>query len=98
MWWPLLGEIDPGRFQFELVPLDIQSLNVRAIEQGDLDITAISIHTYPHVKDRYALTSCGASMGDGYGPMLVAKEHYSKDDIASKKIAVPGEMTSAFRF
>lgn len=99
MWWPLLGEIDTGRFQFELVPLDIQSLNVRAIERGDLDITAISIHTYPHVKDRYALTSCGASMGDGYGPRIVAREAQEDSHTwladPSIRVATPGLQTTA---
>ncbi len=99
MWWPLTGAIDTGRFRFELVPEDIQSLNQRAIRKGDLDITAISIHTYPHVKDRYALTSCGSSMGDGYGPRLVAREPRS-DGFAwladpASRIATPGLQTTA---
>lgn len=99
MWWPLTGAIDTGRFRFELVPQDIQSLNERAIATGDLDITAISIHTYPHVKDRYALTSCGSSMGDGYGPRVVARE--PRPDGAqwladpNTRVATPGFQTTA---
>lgn len=95
MWWPLDSRdpaIDTGRFEFRLAPADIQSLNDRALTQGDLDITALSIHTYPHVKDRYALTSCGASMGDGYGPRLVAREPVASimGLNASRKNSEPG--------
>ena len=63
---------------------------------GELDITAISIHAYAYVSHQYALLPSGASMGDGYGPMLVANNSLSKDEIAAKRIAVPGTMTSAF--
>lgn len=82
-------------FTFEHILQDIQTLNERAT-RGELDISAISIHAYAHVSDQYALLPSGASMGDGYGPMLVAGEKFSKADIAGKKIAVPGTMTSAF--
>ncbi len=78
MWWPLGGAIDTGRFRFRLVRADIGTLNDRAIAAEEYDITAISMHTYAYVRDRYALTSCGASMGDGYGPRVVAKEPRSK--------------------
>jgi 1,4-dihydroxy-6-naphthoate synthase len=61
-----------------------------------LDISAISIHAYAYVNDNYALLPSGASMGDGYGPMLVAKEKFSKVHMARMRIAVPGTMTSAF--
>jgi 1,4-dihydroxy-6-naphthoate synthase len=61
-----------------------------------LDISAISIHAYAYVSDKYALLPSGASMGDGYGPMLVAKERFSKEEVLRKKIAIPGTMTSAF--
>ena len=99
MWWPLGGAIDTGRFRYRLVQEDIQSLNERAIDRGDLDITAISIHAYAHVKDRYALTSCGSSMGDGYGPRIVAKEPRGESPawIADPdvRIATPGSRTTA---
>lgn len=99
MWWPLEGAIDTGRFSFELIPLDIQTLNQRAIREGDLDITAISIHTYPHVRHRYALTSCGSSMGDGYGPRLVAREPRGEGigwlGEPGVRIATPGLQTTA---
>ena len=67
------GTIDTGGWTFEHVMQDIQTLNERAL-RGELDITAISIHAYPYVADQYALTSCGSSMGDGYGPLVVTRE------------------------
>ena len=67
------GHVDPGRWAFEHVLQDIQTLNERAL-RGELEITAISIHAYPYVADKYALTNCGSSMGDGYGPMVVTRE------------------------
>jgi 5,8-dihydroxy-2-naphthoate synthase len=84
----------PG-FRFEHILQDIQTLNERAT-RGELDLTAISLHAYAYVSERYALLPSGASMGDGYGPMLVAKQKFSRAEIAGKKIAVPGTMTSAF--
>jgi 1,4-dihydroxy-6-naphthoate synthase len=89
------GLIPTHGFRFEHILQDIQTLNERAT-RGELDITAISLHAYAHVSDKYALLPSGASMGDGYGPLLVAKQKYSRDEIARKKIAVPGTMTSAF--
>src|SRR5206468_1884262 len=82
-------------YRFEHILQDIQTLNERAT-RGELDISAISIHAYACVSDQYALLPSGASMGDGYGPMLVAKQMFTKAEIARKKIAVPGTMTSAF--
>ena len=87
--------IDAGPFAFEHILQDIQTLNERAT-RGELDVSAISIHAYAYVSDQYALLPSGASMGDGYGPMLVAKEKFSKEEVVRKKIAVPGTMTSAF--
>src|SRR5262252_9900874 len=89
------GLIPTDGFTFEHILQDIQTLNERAT-RGELDISAVSIHAYAYVSDQYALLPSGASMGDGYGPMLVAKQRFSKDDIAKKKIAVPGTLTSAF--
>ena len=89
------GLVDDGGYDFEHILQDIQTLNERAT-RGELDISAISIHAYAYVCDRYALLPSGASMGDGYGPMLVARENFSKAEIASRRIAVPGTMTSAF--
>jgi 1,4-dihydroxy-6-naphthoate synthase len=82
-------------FRFEHILQDIQTLNERAT-RGELDISAISIHAYAYVCDQYALLPSGASMGDGYGPMLIAKHQLDRDTIATRRIAVPGTMTSAF--
>ncbi len=89
------GLIPAHGFEFEHILQDIQTLNERAT-RGELDISAISIHAYAYVCDQYALLPSGASMGDGYGPMLVSKQRFSKEEILGKKIAVPGTMTSAF--
>jgi len=89
------GQVDSGRYQIEHQLQDIQTLNERAL-RGELHITAISIHAYPYVADKYALTNCGSSMGDGYGPMLVAREPIDWRKLHGKKIAVPGKMTTAF--
>jgi len=84
----------PG-YRFEHILQDIQTLNERAL-RGELDISAVSIHAYAHISSQYALLPSGASMGDGYGPMLVAKRPLTRDAIATRRIAVPGRMTSAF--
>jgi 1,4-dihydroxy-6-naphthoate synthase len=96
MFYALAKELIPAHdFQFQHILQDIQTLNERAL-RSELDISAISIHAYARVSDQYALLPSGASMGDGYGPMLVAKQTYSREEILSRKIAVPGTMTSAF--
>src|SRR5256884_6752726 len=87
------GLIPTQGFRFHHILQDIQTLNERAT-RGELDISAISIHAYAFVSDQYALLPSGASMGDGYGPMLVAKQKLSRTEIAQRKIAVPGTMTS----
>jgi 1,4-dihydroxy-6-naphthoate synthase len=87
--------IPTGRWRFEHVLQDIQTLNQRAMT-GELEITAISIHAYPYVADKYALTSCGSSMGDGYGPMLVAPRPLKLEELRGKSIAIPGKLTTAF--
>ncbi len=89
------GKIQTGELRFEHILQDIQTLNERAT-RGELDVTAISIHAYASVLDKYALLPSGASMGDGYGPMVVSKTRRTKDEIAKMRIAVPGRMTSAF--
>ena len=106
MWWPLF-EIDgrppslaSERFQFVPVVEDIQKLNQRACEaapEDALEITAFSCACYPRVVDRYLITACGASIGEGYGPKLVALEEMELDDLrdADKLIAVPGAQTTA---
>jgi 1,4-dihydroxy-6-naphthoate synthase len=84
----------PG-YRFQHILQDIQTLNERAT-RGELDISAVSIHAYAYVSSQYALLPSGASMGDGYGPMLVARQKFTRAEIAKLRIAVPGTMTSAF--
>ena len=76
--------VETHGWRFEHVLQDIQTLNERAT-RGELDISAVSIHAYAFVSDKYALLPSGASMGDGYGPMLVAKQKFSREEIAKKK-------------
>jgi 1,4-dihydroxy-6-naphthoate synthase len=87
--------IDTGRYQFTHELVDIETLNRRAFN-AELELTAVSIHAYAFLHDNYALCSCGASMGDGYGPMVVAREAMEIGDLTTKTIAVPGTLTSAF--
>jgi 1,4-dihydroxy-6-naphthoate synthase len=88
-------KLPSGPYRFEHILQDIQTLNRRAM-QGELEITAISIHAYPYVADKYALTSCGSSMGDKYGPMVVARQPMTIESLRGKTIAIPGELTTAF--
>ncbi|DAC39227.1 MAG TPA: ABC transporter substrate-binding protein [Candidatus Poseidoniales archaeon] len=74
---------------------DIETLNHRAMNK-ELEVSAVSIHAYPDIAEDYALMNCGASMGEGYGPMIVAKKGVSEDDAKSSPIAVPGLKTSAY--
>jgi len=87
--------IETGDLRFKHILQDIQTLNERAT-RGELDISAISIHAYAYVSAQYALLPSGASMGDVYGPMLVAPRKLSPEQVSQSKIAVPGTMTSAF--
>ncbi|RMF86193.1 MAG: ABC transporter substrate-binding protein [Nitrospirae bacterium] len=96
MWFPLLGEglVETGPYRFDHVIEGIESLNRRAL-RGELEITALSIHAYAHVADRYALLNAGASMGEGYGPVVVASEPLEPAALAEVTVAVPGSLTSA---
>lgn len=127
MWWPLgtaglkggpddapvlEPAFDTGRFRFRPVASDIEELNRRALGRGDLDITAMSMHAYAHARDRYMLTDCGASFGEGYGPKVLVTESVAHEaGLAGQElgpewlralldsggvIAVPGTKTSAF--
>ncbi|MDA0833915.1 MAG: ABC transporter substrate-binding protein [Planctomycetota bacterium] len=89
------GCIETGRYQFTHQLQDIETLNHRAL-RGELELTAVSIHGYAYMTDTYALCSCGASMGDNYGPMVVAKSPGTIDDLRGKTIAIPGKLTTAF--
>ena len=86
----------PG-LRFTHTLCDIETLNRKAIEGNGLyDVTAISFHAYPYIQDRYALLASGGSVGEGYGPMIVAKHPYSRNEIKQKRVAVPGALTTAY--
>jgi 1,4-dihydroxy-6-naphthoate synthase len=89
------NKLDTGDIHFTHVLEDIQSLNEKAM-RGEYDVTAISFHAYAYVADKYALLPHGASIGDNYGPIVVAGEPFSPDKISELKVAVPGTLTSAF--
>lgn len=117
MWWPITGMISPegepvagergrpaiqtGRFAFAPLPVDIEVLNRRALAQGDLDITALSVRTWADVRERYIITACGASFGDGFGPKLVCRADRGYRSAAELldpglRVAIPGRGTTAF--
>lgn len=107
MWWPLVGldshtpAIDAGPFRFQLVARDVEELNKAAAgEPGDLyDATAISCAAYPAVRDRYVITRCGGSFGEGYGPRIVTRDDSpvrTINDLRDRRLAVPGLNSSAY--
>jgi 1,4-dihydroxy-6-naphthoate synthase len=89
------GRAAIGGCRVEHVLEDIQSLNRRALERADLEITAVSAHAYAFLSDRYAILRCGASMGLGYGPVVVAREERPLSSLAGRKVAIPGPLTTA---
>ena len=89
------GQIDTEGLTYVHELQDIETLNKRALN-AELEVTAVSIHAYAYLSDRYALLPHGASMGDGYGPRLVAKSPVSLESLEGKRIAIPGTMTSAY--
>ncbi|MEX0907408.1 MAG: MqnA/MqnD/SBP family protein [Gemmatimonadota bacterium] len=89
------GLIDTGDLEFVHELQDIETLNRRALK-GELEVTAVSIHAYAYIADTYALLPHGASMGEGYGPRIVAREPAALDDLRGGLIAIPGTMTSAY--
>jgi len=89
------GKVDTAGFEIEQVLEDIEGLNRRALA-GELEVSAVSIHAYAHLAERYALMPCGASMGDGYGPRIVARGPVPAERLAELVYAVPGTLTSAF--
>ncbi len=88
-------KIDTGPYRFEHELVDIETLNRRAFS-GELELTAVSLHAYAHLADRYVLCSCGASMGDRYGPLVVGRTALDTAQLARRRIAVPGTLTTAF--
>ena len=89
------NKIDTGHYLFRHELVDIETLNRRAFS-GELELTAVSLHAYAHLTDKYMLCTCGASMGDRYGPMLVAKAAKPLDAFRKASIAVPGTLTTAY--
>ena len=88
-------KIRSAKVSFKHVLSDIQTLNQKAVE-GVYDLTAISFHAYPYVADKYVLMTSGSSIGDGYGPMLVALRPMDVEEIKGKRIAIPGKLTTAY--
>ena len=90
-----MGRSTPGAYEFRHELVDIETLNRRAFA-GELELTAVSIHAYAHLTDKYVLCPCGASMGDRYGPMVVAPRQYKIEELCPLTIAVPGTLTTAY--
>ncbi|MEK6269329.1 MAG: ABC transporter substrate-binding protein, partial [Planctomycetales bacterium] len=88
-------KIETGDYDFEHELVDIETLNRRAFS-GDLELTAVSLHGYAHLTDLYMLCPCGASMGDRYGPMVVARTEMEIEELRNKTIAVSGTLTTAY--
>ncbi|MDX1961709.1 MAG: MqnA/MqnD/SBP family protein [Pirellulales bacterium] len=89
------GKVDTGPYEFRHELVDIETLNRRAFA-GELELTALSLHAYAHLHQIYVLCPCGASMGDNYGPMVVARQKFDRDSLRGKTIAVPGTLTTAY--
>jgi len=85
----------PG-YRFNHTLTDIETLNHKAINEQFYDVTAISFHAYPYLQDNYTLMACGGSVGEDYGPMIVASKNYTLDEVKKLKIAVPGTLTTAY--
>ncbi len=88
-------KLDTGKFHFTHTLQDIETLNRKALN-GEYEITAISFHAYVYIADKYMLLPSGASMGDRYGPMVVAREPWNQEALRGKRIAIPGTMTTAY--
>ena len=96
MFYALATEkIDPGKFIFTHHLEDIETLN-QAASEGTYEVTAVSIHAYAYLHEQYALLNSGASMGEGYGPILVSKIRFPLEELPERTVAIPGEQTSAF--
>jgi 1,4-dihydroxy-6-naphthoate synthase len=83
-------------YKFMHTLTDIETLNQRAIKEAFYDVTAISFHAYPYLQDKYTLMACGGSVGEGYGPMIVASHKMSLDKMKKVRVAVPGTLTTAY--
>jgi 1,4-dihydroxy-6-naphthoate synthase len=85
----------PG-YHFSHTLTDIETLNHKAMNEAFYDVTAVSFHAYPYIQDNYAIMSCGGSVGENYGPMIIAPRPYTLDEVRKLKIAVPGTLTTAY--
>ena len=83
-------------YKFSHILCDIETLNHKAMNEAFYDVTAVSFHAYPYIQKDYALMACGGSVGENYGPMIVANRRISADDIKKVRIAVPGTLTTAY--
>jgi 1,4-dihydroxy-6-naphthoate synthase len=90
------NKIRVNGYKFTHTLCDIETLNRRAISEPFFDVTAISFHAYPYLQENYALMSCGGSVGEGYGPMVVANRKLKPEDLGKIRVAVPGELTTAY--
>ncbi len=89
------GKVTVPGYEFTHTLTDIETLNQKAMREAYYDVTAISFHAYPYVQEKYALMPCGGSVGEGYGPMIVAKPGYSLEQVKKVRIAIPGTLTTA---
>lgn len=90
------NKLDTGELHFTHVLRDIQSLNQVAMTTQEYDVTAVSFHAYAYISDNYVLLPHGASIGDGYGPIVVARENFPASELGRRRIAIPGTLTSAY--
>jgi 1,4-dihydroxy-6-naphthoate synthase len=90
------GKVRVPGYRFSHTLTDIETLNRQAMETQTYDVTAISFHAYPYVQDNYAIMACGGSVGENYGPMIVAPRAYTLDEVKKLRIAVPGTLTTAY--
>lgn len=98
MFYGLASEkVQVAGLKFSHTLCDIQTLNQKAMKgDGEYDVTAVSFHAFPYIQEHYAVMTCGGSVGEDYGPMIVAPKPFSHDEIKKKKIAVPGKLTTAY--
>ncbi len=90
------GKVRVPGYKFTHVLTDIETLNRRAIDEQFFDVTAISFHAYPYLQEHYTLMPCGGSVGEGYGPMIVAPRKLSLEEVKKLRIAIPGALTTAY--
>src|SRR5246127_1771525 len=90
------NKIRVNGYKFTHTLCDIETLNQKAMNEAFYDFPRIPFHAYPYLQDNYALMACGGSVGEGYGPMIVASQRFSLDEIKKIKIAVPGTLTTAY--